>query len=352
MDIKNTLKIFNPAIAFTAILSGGGYITGREITEYFYKFGNQGYYAIFVVAILFGFISYFSIEVSRKNRVFTYDKWSYIFLGKYFFLLDIIFSVLAVIAIAVVISGSIVSLKNSFEINEFFSLLILLLIFSILVLYGEKVIFKYKLFGTISLILFFIVTFIFVYKKVSYNPFEYANENIYLSFFSGIKYAAYNSIVFPAILYTFKEIETKRQSVLSSILLALVGIFPILFSFWILSSGGSETLKQDLPILYIILNFCPNWLKFFFNAIILYTLIDTAIGLIQSIMQRIDSSYSLKSKFIKIILTIAIILVSYFLSIFGIINLVAKGYGTMSYLFILILIIPLLIYNVKKNKAT
>src|SRR5688572_29936872 len=95
-----------PGLVFQAVLSGGGYATGREIWEYIAKFGRSGAAGIAVIAVGFFIMLFLSGELARQTESYNYRRWSKQLLGAAWPLFDLLFVIMAVIAIAVVTSAA------------------------------------------------------------------------------------------------------------------------------------------------------------------------------------------------------------------------------------------------------
>lgn len=343
------IKLFKPALVFTAILSGGGYITGREIAEYFLAFGSNAYWALAITFITFVITSYLTIQAVVATNSFSYEQFGRVLLGKYGFALESLFVAISLIALSVVVSGSISSIEDTYQIS---SVLPLLVVFGIIVGFvaaGEKYILAYESVGTIILLLFFIFVFGRFHESLNFKLPD-SSSLISSSIFSGLKYAAYNAVVFPAILFSMRNIDNRQESVIASVFLGIMGIIPIFVSIVLLSSGDADVQNAKVPLLTFLEGSQSKAFVTAFNFILIFTLIDTALGLIHAISHRYSKKAKSSSRGFTVALTIFILLIAVALSHFGIVDLVAHGYGTASYALMVVFIGPLLIYSLKTRR--
>ena len=98
---------FLPGAVMQSIMIGGGYGTGREISEYFTQYGmGGGILGLCVVAVGIALIFSLSLEISRRFGVYDYRRFSRVLLGPAWFLYDLLAIGLAVIVIAVITSAA------------------------------------------------------------------------------------------------------------------------------------------------------------------------------------------------------------------------------------------------------
>jgi len=95
------------------------------------------------------------------------------------------------------------------------------------------------------------------------------------------------------------------------------------------------------------------WFSILFQVVLLGTLVQTGVGLIHAINERIAATITSQNKkmqkLIRPVLAIFILLIALFLaSRFGLIQLIANGYGILTIGFIVVFVTPLLTIGVYK----
>ncbi len=105
------LYLVTPAV-YAAVIMGGGYGTGREVVEYFSRFGaGPGLLAIASSALAFFFILFSSFEVVRRTNQHDYRSFFKVILGRFWWLYEVLYPLLFVLVIGV-ISASVVEISQ------------------------------------------------------------------------------------------------------------------------------------------------------------------------------------------------------------------------------------------------
>jgi uncharacterized membrane protein YkvI len=162
----------------------------------------------------------------------------------------------------------------------------------------------------------------------------------------GLQYALYNVSAVPVVLYAARAIETEQQAWTAGLIGGVIAMVPgILFH---LSFVGAYPgiLDADLPV-YSQFDTLGIPLLFTLYLIVLFgTFIETGAGNIQGFIERIDTwwqerrSTPLRRIHHASIAGLALILASV-LSEFGIVDLIARGYGGIAWGFLIVYLIPL-----------
>ena len=125
------------------------------------------------------------------------------------------------------------------------------------------------------------------------------------------------------------------------------------FIISIISNLGPDYLVSTVPMHEALKHLQSPYLLTVYYFILAWTLFDTGVGMTYALIQRMDNhSAEILNKgihnSIKFLVVFIFIGASILLSKVGIIDLIAKGYSTMSYLLILFLIIPLLLVGTQR----
>lgn len=117
-----------------------------------------------------------------------------------------------------------------------------------------------------------------------------------------------------------------------------------------------EVLDQAIPVYWMMVQLGATPLLLVYSVMLMGTFVETGAGMLQGINERIDGYLREKSgvglsRAAHAGIAIAAILVSTALSHLGITRLIAEGYGTMAWGFLLVYVVPLLtigIYRIIK----
>ena len=172
---------------------------------------------------------------------------------------------------------------------------------------------------------------------------------------NGIQYAAYNLGLIPAIFFSLRHITTAKQSYIAGALTGVLTIFPGVFLYLSMLSIYPSVLSTVLPSSELLLNINNNMLTVAFHIVLLGTLLETAIGLLHALIQRIEFSYAsnrvVPKKYYRPVISFGVLTLSLALSKFGLIALISKGYGLLSWLILAIYIVPMVVYYISRRRT-
>ncbi len=353
-------RLFLPGIILQSVLIGGGYATGREIVEYGGKFGAGGW--ISGLAIFFGFslISFLSMEASRYWKVYDYKSLLKKLIGPGWIAYEVVYLLLAVLIIAVMASAAGEILNQTLNFNNWVGVVLIIVVVGFLNYKGEETIAKLETIGSIALFiayLFFTVT-VFMNKgseiatifrdwNTSYLP---ESSGVGILAWTGILYVGYNLAVYPASFFTFKDLHSRKESVIAAIISGLMMTIPWFLTYFAIMAYYPDTnvLESTVPWLKMLEAFNPI-LIVVFGIVVGWTLIETATGMIHAFISRIETEANQKGKplekITKAYISFAALIASLILAQVGIIDLVAKGYTIMAYAMIAVYAVPLLIFS-------
>ena len=168
----------------------------------------------------------------------------------------------------------------------------------------------------------------------------------------GFKYALYNLGVIPVILFCLSHIETRKEAVSAGLIGGLIGIIPGFLIYIAVVSHYPAILAQEIPAVFILQKIGSPLLLISFQVILFGTLIETGTGLIHAFNQRLQSALRAKGKELpqwqRPLVAAVLLLIGLGISTFGLINLIAKGYGTITWGFFFIVVIPVISVGVYK----
>ncbi|HMQ01440.1 MAG TPA: hypothetical protein PKC24_16780, partial [Cyclobacteriaceae bacterium] len=173
-----------------------------------------------------------------------------------------------------------------------------------------------------------------------------------LALWTGILYVGYNLGVYPASMFTYKNIQTRKQSIIAGLIAGLLMTFPWFLTYFAIMAfyPDAQVLEAGVPWLQMLQNFHPAYV-IAFSIVVGWTLIETATGMIHGFIGRIDNELKQKGrplkKMSKAYIALAALLAALLLSQIGIIDLVAKGYGFMAYALITVYALPILFFSFK-----
>jgi uncharacterized membrane protein YkvI len=174
----------------------------------------------------------------------------------------------------------------------------------------------------------------------------------------GFKYAFYNLGTFPAILFALNYLKSRKEAIISGIMTAVITILPGLFLYLVIMGYYPDILSAEVPT-YTILGKLAPWLLPVYMVILFGTMVETGAGFIHAVNERINSwlidrGSAGMTRGARGIMGGLMALVGLGIASFGLIGLIAKGYGTISWGFFILhggALFTIGLYKISKKNA-
>ncbi len=343
-----------PGAILQSVIVGGGYGTGREVVEYFTGYGALGgMYGLGVAAASIALVFVLSLEVSRVFRVYDYRHFFKVLLGRAWFLYEILAVMMFLLVIAVIASAAGQILETELGIPPFMGIVVMLFSVVFLNFYGRQLVVLVLAYWSVFLYAVFLIYLVMVFVNFGdrFTTGPLTAESGWLV--SGLQYSFYNVPAIPIILYAAMGIETRREAVLSGIVGACIAILPALMLHASFITRLPGILGVDLPIYEVFRQLDLGWLKMLYLIVLFGTFIETGAGNIQGLIERLDGWWvertgetlhrGIHAGIAGFVVTLAGLTAQV-----GIVSLIAEGYGTLAWGFMLLYVIPLLTVGVWK----
>lgn len=338
-----------PGAVYQSVMVGGGYGTGREIVEYFASYGVLGGLLAFGVAFVTVALTLgLTFELSRIYRAYDYRNFFKQLLGPGWVAYEVLVILQFLLVLAVLASAAGEISRDSLGIPYVAGLGIMLAVIGILTFYGREVIEKALTFWSVFLYAVFIAFFILIFRgEGDAIRAELASAQAEPGWaVSGFKYALYNLATVPLLLYVARDFETRRETFVSGVIGALIALLPAVVFHIAFFSAYPAILEQSIPVYWLLGLYGGTAFVAVYSLMLFGTFIETGAGLLQGINERIDA-FLLERRGRRLgggshaAIAVTAIVVSACLSLVGITGLIAKGYGTMAWVFFVIYIVPL-----------
>lgn len=368
-------RLVVPAIILQSVLIGGGYATGREVVEYGAKYGAVGWVAVGCIFLGFALVSVLTFEFARALRAYDYKGFMKGLIGPFWPLFDLLFAVMATVVIAVMISAATSIAEQTLGLSQALVTIAAAGCVGLLSFFGSSYIERFKIAGTAALYVAYLLFAALVLSDgsgasvaspVAASGGPAAVPSLLSVAGSGVLYVGYNLVVFPTVLFALHRQETRRDSVIGGLLAGLLMTLPFVITFLCVLKfyPATEVLEAPVPWLVMLESTGGAAVVVVFGVVMAWTLIETSVGLIHAILERVDAdlkaresasaestsarSASELTRLQRGALGIVALLVAVALSKIGIITLVAEGYSIMAYVFIGLYAIPLMTVGVKR----
>ena len=369
-----------PAIIAQSMIIGGGYATGREVVEYAGRFGNRGWLAVAIITVCFAVVMALSFELARLAGAYDYKTWSRNLVGPLWWLVDLLILSMMMLVIAVMTAAIGEVLQQTVGLPKLLSLALALVCVGFLSWRGSGFIEKAKTWGSAALYLGYCAFAVLVLTApvdgaaveavgaavaqpvaVVYASAPATEGGVLEVIVAAVLYVAYNVAVVPAVLFCLHR-QTRRSETFSSGALAGVAMtVPFALTLaCLLRSPQASVMEAEVPWLPLIgaaadgrAGGAALWIAIF-GLVAGWTLIETAVGSIHALLRRVESNLDdlprrwrpasgRLTRAQKAGTAVGVLVAAAGLSTFGIIDLVARGYGTLAWGFIALVVVPLFV---------
>ena len=339
-----------PGAVFQSVLVGGGYGTGREVVEFISRFGPVGgLKAVMLVGALWALVLAVTFELARRFRTRDYRSFFKVILGRGWPLYEVFFAagLLLVLAICGAAAGAV--LKDSFGLPVLVGIVLMLVIVGVLNYCGrvlvERTLTVWGLAMTAVFVLFLLLTFLDRGDGIS-EAFSSA-QPVQGWGFSGFQFFLYNVGIAPAVLYATGHLETRRQAIVAGVVGGMLGVLPAFAFHLAFMANFPEIIEEPLPVYWMLQQLGYVWLLVIYAIILFGTIAQTGVGMLQGLNERLDAWWTerygrgLASR-THALIALGAVLASMLLANFGIVDLVAKGYGSLAWFVLVIYVLPVL----------
>lgn len=343
-----------PGFVFQSVVIAGGYGTGRELVEFFLSYGPVGGLLgmIFVSTVIWSLVCAATFEFARRWHAFDYRTFFVGLLGRWWFLFEIcyVFMLMIVLAVIAAAAGSI--LEEMFGFPYAVGVLGIMGSVGLLVFWGSGVIEKFMAGWSFLLYGIYAVFCVLAFRSFGDVVVQTISTGAAEPGWAvgGVKYAAYNLGVIPAVLFTIRHHRTARDSMVAGLLAGPIAILPGLFFLLAMLGQYPAVLDQAVPANYMLEVLGSRTFQIVFQLVLFGTLIETGTGMIHAINERVSSVFVERGKvmpsMVRPAVALGLLVIGTGLAQFGLINLIAKGYGTATWGFLIVFVLPILGWGV------
>jgi hypothetical protein len=108
-------------------------------------------------------------------------------------------------------------------------------------------------------------------------------------FKGGALYAMYNLAIAPVLLFSTRAIQTRREAILAGIFAGVAVMIPAVLFHVSYAVGYPEVLNQAVPNYWMMARYTTPLLLGIFLVALLGTLVETGAGLVQGLIERIET---------------------------------------------------------------
>jgi uncharacterized membrane protein YkvI len=349
-------RYFLPGFVFQSVVIAGGYGTGRELVEFFLTQGPLGglLAMLLVSTAIWSAVCACSFEFSRAFRAYDYRSFFRELLGWAWPSFEICYFALVLIILAVIAAAAGSILRETFGLHYAIGVVGMMAAVGYLVFRGSGTIEKFLAGWSFLLYGVYIVFFVWAFTKFGGDTISAlaSGERTGNWPIGGVRYAAYNLAVIPAVLFCTRHMQSRKEAVTAGLLAGPIAIVPGFLFYMTMVGQYPEILESTVPANYVLELIGSRWFQIAFQVVLFGTLVETGTGLIHAVNERIAKVYAERDAnmplFLRPVTALALLIVGALLAQFGLIGLIARGYGTLTWIFLGIFVIPVLTWGVWK----
>jgi uncharacterized membrane protein YkvI len=345
-----------PGAVLVSVVMGGGYGTGREVIEYFTRYGALGGLLGAGVALsIFALVLVCTYEFARVFRAYDYRVFFKSLIGRYWIAFEILYALLFLLVLGVISSAAGNILEKEFGIPALVGLGAMLVLVAVLVLFGRDMIERLLTFWCLGMYVVFVAYFITIWNASEVNLLTAAEQGEVTSGWltGGLLYPLYNLAIAPVLLFSTRAIETRGEAIGSGSIAAAMVMAPALLFHLSYAAGMPGILEQPVPNYWMIDQFGSSLLMIVFIVALFGTLIETGVGLIHGLIERIEAVLrpgedDALGHAPRALIAITSLSIAAALGSLGIVTLIAKGYSLLAIGFAVVYILPICTIGVVK----
>lgn len=348
-----------PAFVFQSVVIGGAYGTGRELVEFFLTQGPLGgLFGILVTMVVFSAVSMVTYELARLWGAYDYRHFFQELLGGGWWLFELCYVVLMMIVLAVVAAAAGSILDETFGLPYAVGVVTVMVAVGALVFGGNAAI--ERAFSLWSFVLYGLYAVFFVWCFRSFGPAIAENLGAEPAgngwAWAGLRYAGYNLAVIPPVLATLRAHETRGETFVAGAITGPIAMIPALL--WHLAAVGQypEITAATVPTNDLLEILGSRGFQVAFQVVLFGTLVETGAGLIHAFNERISGLRTDRDEalapWVRPAVGVGLLTIAALMSRFGLIDLIARGYGTLTLGFLVVYVLPVLTLGVWKLRTT
>ena len=349
-------RYFLPGFVFQSVVIAGGYGTGRELAEFFLTIGPlDGLVAMVLVStVVWSAVAAASFELARVYGCYDYRSFFQRLLGRGWFLYELCYFALMLIVLAVIAAAAGSILQELLGLPYAAGVIAIMAAVGFLAFRGTTLIETF--FVGWSFLLYGVYIVFFIWCFVRFGPAitdGFGAERLGSDWIvAGVKYAAYNLALIPAILFTVRHATTRREAVGAGLLAGPIAMFPGLLFYIAMVGQYPHILQETVPANFLLELLGSRAFQFTFQIVLFGTLVETGTGMIHALNERLAARFHERGvelpSYARPVIAVVLLIVGALVASVGLIDLIAKGYGTLTWLFLLVFVGPVLTLGIWK----
>lgn len=341
-------RLLLPGLAFLAVVVGGGYATGRELVAFYFSSGPLGgLIAMMVTAVIWSLTMMIVLEFCRRYQIHDYKTFFQHLIGHGWILFELSYFALLLVVLSIVgaASGEIVYDMTGAPTVVGTSALVVLA--ATILFFGSSVVQKVLTYWSIFLYVCYVAFFILFTGKFGDQMVEAITRYPIGAdvFLNGLRYAGVNINCFVSILFLTTLLGCRRDSLTAGALVGPIAMLPGFVFLMAIMTFYPEIGNEAVPLNFLLGKLEVPVFMFVFQLAILGTLLQTAVGMLHAVNERLNTEYEERGRSMPTYVrsTVALVLTLFSITVaewMGLVTLIDRGYGALSWVFIAIIFGP------------
>jgi uncharacterized membrane protein YkvI len=338
-----------PGFVFQGVTIGGGYATGRELVEFFMPAGPLGgLLGMAVTMVVFSAVLAASFELVRLTRSYDYKSFFTLLLGRGWVLFEVAYLLLLVIVMAVLAAAAGEIGRNLLGLPPLAGTLALMAVIGALLVRGNALVEGST--AAIALALYAAYVALIVWTLAAFGDRVAASFSAPIGpgwLRGGVTYAGYNLACCVAVFFCVRHARSRGDALLAGALAGPIAMLPGALLFVALMAFYPDIGAASVPSAYVLAQLGAPWFALLFQLVVFAALVSTGVPLLHAINERIAQALASRGRAMSGTWRLGVALGVMTLSAFGatavgLVGLIAKGYGALTWAFIALLVVPVL----------
>jgi len=344
-------RLLLPGFAFKAVVIGGGYATGRELTAFFLPSGPWGgLYGMALSTVIWSTVCAITFLFAIQTGSRDYRSFFSQLLGPCWpaFELAYLLAIVVILAVFAAAAGAIG--EALFQWRTVIGSLILVSSITLFAGWGNDAV--DRLFKYVSVFLYLTYAAFLVLSLTTFGDrivTAFATEIPTTGWLTGgLSYAGYNVVGAVTILPIVRHLQGRKDALIAGLLAGPLAMLPAVLFFIAMAAFYPQIQSQTLPSDFLLEQLHLPFFRYVFQAMIFAALLESGTGCVHAINERIAQAYAIRrgsvlSRRTRLAITITILIGSVFVADrVGLVSLIANGYQLLAYLFLGLYVLPLM----------
>lgn len=324
---RSWIASFQVAAVYVGTVVGAGFATGREIVEFFTKYGIFGLAGILLVGFIFVYIGTKMLILSKRINAASYQDLMIFLFGKKIGRFINIFMLIILLGLtSIMLSGAGAIFKEQLGLSVRLGVIITILLTIAVMSFGIKGLFSVNIIVVPMLVLFSTILAVQSFSIEALSVMPDKTSATFKWILSAVSYAAFNLTMAAAVLVPLaNEIQDekvlKRGGILGGVFLTA-----ILISSHIALSTLPNVMDYDIPMAEV-MKTTFYAIYFIYIAVIYGEVFTSVIGNLYGLERQVASFLNIPS----MIIVCSILCVAAFISKFGYSSLISTLYPIFGY---------------------